>query len=206
MRTRVLVMEKGHIPGVVALQRECFPEPFPAELLWTAAHLEHHIEIFPAGQLVVLDGQQVVASASATCISENIWQAHHNWDKTVGGPLLQTYDPDGTTIYGLDISVHPGYRSRGFGRALYNARFQMVKERGMTRYGTACRLPDYRAYQDSHPLASPGDYAQSVAEGRERDRTLTPLLSYGLTYLGVIADYMEDYESSNTAALLEWKP
>ncbi len=199
-------MQKKHIAGAVALQRECFPEPFPEELLWTAEHLERHVEVFPAGQLVVLDGQQVVASASATRISEDNWQAHRAWDETAGGQLLETYDPEGSTLYGLDISVHPGYRTRGVGRALYRARFKMVKDLGLTRYGTACRLPGYRAYSQSHPGASVGDYAQAVAEGKTRDRTLTPLLSYGLSYLGVIPDYMEDYESSNTAALLEWRP
>jgi hypothetical protein len=38
------------------------------------------------------------------------------------------------------------------------------------------------------------------------DRTLTPLLSYGLTFLGVIENYMEDVESGDAAALLEWLP
>ena len=41
---------------------------------------------------------------------------------------------------------------------------------------------------------------------RQINRTHRALLRYGLTFLGVIHDYMEDEESANAAALLEWKP
>jgi hypothetical protein len=50
------------------------------------------------------------------------------------------------------------------------------------------------------------DYAQQVVAGERVDRTLTPLLRYGMTFLDVLFDYMEDLESANAAALLEWKP
>lgn len=40
------------IEGAVALQRDCFPPPFPEELLWQISHLQRHLEIFPEGQFV----------------------------------------------------------------------------------------------------------------------------------------------------------
>lgn len=199
-------MSEQHLDGVVALQRACFPAPFPEDLLWSKEHLARHLQLFAAGQFVAVEGPKVVASASSTRISEQNWEAHQNWDKTVGGPFLETIDPDGNTLYGLDISVHPEYRGRGLGRDLYNLRFAYVKEQGLIRYGTACRLPDYQTYQNLYIGSTVEEYADNVVRGNTQDRTLTPLLRYGLTFRGVIHEYMDDYESDNTAALLEWRP
>jgi len=199
-------MAIGHVEGVVALQRACFPAPFPEELLWQTAHLERHIDLFPEGQFVALLGDEVIASASATLISEARWNAHLNWDATVGGPLLATFDPAGSTLYGLDISVHPAHRGLGLGRRLYEARFDLVRSGRASRYGTACRLPGYRDFALANPGITVEQYADSVVKDLIQDRTLTPLLRYRLTYLTVIRDYMEDYESQNSAALLEWLP
>lgn len=206
MNVTVSVMRAEHINGAVALQRACFPEPFPEDLLWNRDHLEHHLKVFPDGQFVALLGDLVVASASATRISEENWQGHSNWDTTVGGPFLETFDPAGSTLYGLDISVHPEYRGLGVGRLLYQARFRLVSELSINRYGTACRLPGFQAYSQTNEDASVEHYAKAVVMEQTQDRTLSPLLRYGLTYLGVIHDYMEDEESNNAAALLEWKP
>ena len=199
-------MRQDHLDGVVTLQRDCFPIPFPEELLWNRSHLERHLEIFPEGQFVATQGDHVIASASCTRISEENWTAHSSWAATVGGPYLDNFDPTGSTLYGLDISVHPDYRGQGLGRLLYQARFKLAVSLGMTRYGTACRLPDYQSFSQRQPGATVEEYADHVVKGTLQDRTLTPLLRYGLTFLGVIREYMDDDESGNAGALLEWKP
>lgn len=197
-------MRPDDIPGVVALQKACFPDPFPEELLWNADHLGRHLELFPAGQFVVEVEGVVAASASATRISEMRFQAHEGWDTTVGGPFLKTFDPEGSTLYGLDISVHPDFRRFGLGRRLYSARFELVRVGefpAYVRYATGCRLPDFAA---SGLELEP--YLDEVSRGERIDRTLTPLLRFGLTLVGGMREYMEDEESRNCAALLEWKP
>jgi GNAT superfamily N-acetyltransferase len=189
------------ICGMVALQRACFPAPFPEELLWNDSHLARHVELFPAGQFVILEGDAVVASASNTLIGEAHYQEHLSWDDTVGGYLLNTFDPKGTTLYGLDISVHPDYRRQGLARNLYKARFDLVQSMGLRRYATGCRLPDFHAFEG--PV---DEYLGAVNAGNLTDRTLTPLLKLGLRLIGGHENYMEDEESRNCAALLEWTP
>lgn len=194
-------IEIWDLPGVVGLQKACFPPPFPDELLWQSAHLVRHLELFPLGQFVVEEDDRIVASASNTRIGDERYQAHCNWEKTVGGPFLESFDPAGSTLYGLDISVHPDFRGMGLGRALYEKRFDLVRRMGIERYATGCRLPDFGKW--------PGDldsYLEAVSKGEATDRTLTPLLRYGLTLVRGLTDYMEDEESRNSAALLEWTP
>jgi ribosomal protein S18 acetylase RimI-like enzyme len=194
------------VTGVVALQPLAFPPPFDPELHWDAEHILRHVEIFPEGQFVAVADGQVVASCSNTLIDEAHWQAHGSWYRTVGGPALRSFAPDGTTLYGLDIAVHPEFRRLGIGRRLYQARYDFVRARGLTRYGTGCRLPDFWAYANAHPGTTQQAYAEKVVAGELQDRTLTPLLRMGLTFVGVVENYMEDAESGDAGALLEWVP
>ncbi|HRI43108.1 MAG TPA: GNAT family N-acetyltransferase [Fimbriimonadaceae bacterium] len=200
-------MSEDDLAGAVTLQRSCFPLPFPEELLWTLEHLTRHLSVFPEGQLVAEQGgdSMVVGSASSLILSEDNWQRHSNWDETVGGFFFANHDPTGTTLFGADISVHPDARGQGIGRALYQARFDLVRRLDLDRFGTACRMPDYRNWA-SATGGEPAEYAQAVARGDLRDRTLTPLLRAGLSFTGVIPDHMEDHESGNAAAILEWRP
>ncbi|MFN3962296.1 MAG: GNAT family N-acetyltransferase, partial [Fimbriimonadaceae bacterium] len=191
------------IAGVVALQRDCFPPPFPEDLLWQAEHIAHHLEIFPEGQWVAEQGGRIVASCTNLILDEAIWQAHLDWESTVGGHFLRAHTPGGTTLYGVDLSVAPASRGQGIGRQLYQARFELVRSLGLARYGTAVRMPDYLAQAAGR---TPHDYAHAVVQGILTDRTLTPLLRMGTQWKGVIENHMDDEESGHAAAILEWRP
>lgn len=194
-------MQPPDIPGVVALQRLCFPEPFPEEYLWRPEHLSSHLDKFPQGQFVAIAEGAVVASASMSRISESLWQAHLSWEETLGGFSFDTFDPAGSTLYAADISVHPDWRGRGLARELYRLRFEACRSLGGARLGTACRLPDFHHFQGTHE-----DYARQVIAGELKDRTLTPLLRLGMVFQAILPDYMDDPESGDAAALLEWTP
>ncbi|MEZ5163321.1 MAG: GNAT family N-acetyltransferase [Fimbriimonadaceae bacterium] len=201
-------MAPADIPGVVDLQRACFPPPFPEELLWQAEHIARHLEIFPEGQFVALHEGMVIGSASACLISEDAWQSHLPWEETLGGYFFDHFDAQGSTLYGADVSVNPEFRGRGVGRGLYQCRYDFVRDSGLLRYGTACRIPDFRGWfgQDSASRADLEEYCRLVEMGKLSDRTLSPLLRYGLRREGVIENYIEDIESANAACVLVWEP
>lgn len=197
-------MSPADVPGAVALQKSAFPPPFSEDLHWDPEHLLRHIELFPTGQFVAVSDGQVIGSCSNTIIDELAWSVHGGWYQTVGGPDLDNFDSDGTTLYGLDITVHPDHRRVGVGRAFYERRFEMVRTWPLVRYGTGCRIPDFKAAREVETSLTPETYAEEVLDGRRLDRTLTPLLSYGLRFLMIISRYMPDEESANCGALLEW--
>lgn len=195
-------MAELHVVSVAGLQRACFPEPFPADLLWQASHIRCHLSQFPEGQWVVQFDGEVVASCSNILCRADVWDSHKPFHDVAGGLGLEGHDPCGTVLYGIDISVHPGHRRKGLARMLYQARFGFVRQHGLDRYGTVCRLPGFLASGEADPCR----YAELVAGGTLTDATLTPLLRMGLGFKGVIMDYMEDQESGNAGAILEWKP
>ena len=206
MRFVVRPMQTGDVPGAIALQAAAFPPPFSEDLHWDPAHLSHHVQVFPEGQWVAEADGLIIASCSNILISEARWTPHATWMKTVGGPFLDFLDLGGTTLYGLDIAVHPAFRRRGVARALYNARFELVRKLQLIRYGTACRMPGWQAWAAAHEAANQTIYACQVVAGEVQDVTLTPLLRMGLSFLEVIPNYMPDEESGDAAALLEWRP
>jgi GNAT superfamily N-acetyltransferase len=201
-------VQNGDIEGIVALQSACFPPPFPQELLWRPEHLVRHLEAFPLGQFVFVADGQVVGSASSLLVSEEVWCAHLSWEETTGGFFFTGHDPSGTTLYGADISVHPSFRGRGIARSLYKARFDLVRRLGLKRYGTTCRIPGWREWSVLDPPSNPlqETYCRQVVLGHHNDRVLTPLLRMGLEYVGVVYGNMEDEESGDAAAILEWTP
>ncbi|HWD41523.1 MAG TPA: GNAT family N-acetyltransferase [Fimbriimonas sp.] len=206
MSFTVRQMRPEHVSGAVRLQKLAFPPPFSEDLHWDSEHLFHHIDLFPEGQFVAVSGDQVIGSCSNTIIDEEHWAARGGWYRTVGGPDLEAFDSSGTTLYGLDITVHPDFRRQGVGRAFYQTRFDLVKTKGLLRYGTGCRIPNYSVYRAKHSGITTQEYAEAVVAGLAVDRTLTPLLRYGLRFICVIPRYMPDEESDDAGALLEWMP
>ena len=199
--TVVRPLQVEDFAAVVGLQRLCFPDPFPADTLWTSEHLASHLR-FPEGQWVATLGDQVVASSTSMRVSLPTWSAHLPWEEVTGGLSLPKHDPAGEVLYGIDISVHPSYRGQGIARKLYEKRFALVDQLGLVGYGTVCRIPGFAASGQ----ASPEAYIRMVADGRLVDQTLSPLLRLGLNLRGVIMDYMQDEESGNAGAILErWR-
>ena len=199
-------MRHDDLAAVVALQELAFPAPFDPELLWRKDHLETHLAKFPQGQWVAELNGTVIGRCSNVRLPEGKAKQSRTWDETVGGPFLDAHDPNGAELYGLDISVHPEFRGIGIGRALYAARFDYVRTYQLSHYATACRLPDLDQALTFGQAKTERAYVELVSDGILTDRTLTPLLKMGLTLKGIKLEYMEDSESRNAAALLEWKP
>ncbi len=187
--------------GAAALQRACFPAPFPEDLLFSGDDVAEHIRRFPEGQFVAVHEGLVVGSCTNMLASREDWDAHRGWADAIGGLSLARHNPDGTVLYGVDISIHPEFRGQGLARRFYQKRFDLVQELGLEFYGTVCRLPGA-----SESGLSAETFAQQVLAGERIDSPLTPFLRIGLRYGGLIHGYMDDEESLDAGAILTWEP
>jgi len=189
-------------PALLQIQRECFPPPYPEEQLWSLEQIRSHVEHFPEGALcAVLEGK-LVGSCTSLIIQWNPGEAAHSWGEATDWGFIRTHNPRGNTLYGVDIAVRPAYRGRGIARALYQARYELVRRLGLERFLAGGRMPGYHRYRNH---LTPEQYAQEVISGRILDPVITPQLKAGLKPLRVVRDYLPDQESGNCALLLEWR-
>jgi len=204
MLTKTLVVRSyatQDIEQLIAIQRDCFPPPYPAEQLWNEKQLRNHIEIFPEGALCVAAGDALIASATALIIAWQPSDPAHSWAEVTDNGYITTHNPQGNTLYGVDIAVRPSWRNQGIARLLYQARYELVKKLNLVRFIAGGRIPGY--YQHRHTL-SPEEYVQQVIARKLTDPVITPQLRAGLQPLQLIHDYLPDEESANCALLLEW--
>src|ERR1039458_663679 len=112
-------MTYDDIPEVIDLQVCAFPGQTP----WRREQLERHLEVFPAGQLVVCNqAGRVVGSASSLLIEWDDYAESANWASITGEGSFDTHNPLGKTLYGADLGVDPEQRQQGIGTLFYDAR------------------------------------------------------------------------------------
>ncbi len=206
MPPRIRSYGPADLAALIAIQRECFPPPFPQELWWNAEQIATHARVFPEGALCAESGDgTLVASATAHVQRWSPDDGDHTWAQASDGGYLRNHDPAGDTLYGVDVAVRPAWRGQGIARALYQARYALVRRLRLRRFLAGSRLAGYAAYRDAHPGTTPEDYAREVLAGRVLDPVITPQLSAGLEPIRVVRAYLDDVESAGCALLMEWR-
>lgn len=187
---------------LIEVQRECFPPPYPEEQLWNHEQLECHITLFPEGALCAEISGVIVGSATSLIVQFDPRHPEHTWARVSDNGYIRTHNPRGNVLYGIDMAVRPAYRRQGIARALYEARYDLVRRLRLDAFVAGGRMPGYHLYRRT---LTPEDYANKVIEGLITDPVLTPQLRSGLKPIVLLRDYLPDDESGNCALLLCWK-
>jgi GNAT superfamily N-acetyltransferase len=191
-----------HFAGLEALQRICYPTLHPDELM-RVPHFQSQHAHFAAGQIVVVADGQVIGQGSGFFTDFDFSAPVHRFAEFCDGLFLGCHRPDGAYYYGADISVHPAYRGRGIGSAIYRARKQLVIAHGKRGIVTGGLLPGYPAHRRRLSIAQ---YVEDVVAGRLSDPTLSFQLKQGFVVRGLLPGYIDDAASDGVATLLLWEP
>jgi predicted amidohydrolase/ribosomal protein S18 acetylase RimI-like enzyme len=196
-RVVVRKLRKRDLEQVRDLQRECFPGVAP----WTKNQFNRLIELFPAGQLCVELDKRIVATSSALLVNGAAYGRNHTFAEleiTNAG----AFDPDGDTLYGIDIAVRPSSRGLRFARRLYEARKELVRTRNLRGMLIGGRVPNYHAHAATLSIH---EYVAKVVRKQIRDPTLNAQLANGFAIRRVLPGYLpSDRESCGYAVLMEW--
>lgn len=200
MGSKVIVRHtrSADIRPLIELQQRVYPEIPP----WREELLLHQLEIFPQGQIVAELNGELVGAASSLVVLWNEWQVKHTWKEITARGSFDTHNPEGHTLYGAEVFVHPHLRGSGIGHALYRGRRHLCRKLNLKRIIACGRLPGYHLYADQ---MSAELYAQKVVWGDIHDTVLSFQLHEGFHFCGTVSGYIpEDRESLGYAALIVW--
>lgn len=197
-RLQVRPLTVDDYDAVRGLQRRCFPDILP----FSAAQFTAQIERFAEGQIgVELDGQ-LVATSSSLIVDAQDYSEAHTYADVAGGSALACHDPDGDTLYGIDIAVDPSARGMRLSRRLYDARKSLCARLNLRGMLIGARMSGYHAVAET---MSPAEYVRRVLRKAIEDSGLHAQLSNGFTAEQVLPGYLpSDAESAGHAVLMRW--
>jgi GNAT superfamily N-acetyltransferase len=186
----VVRTEPAHADALAELQEIVFPTLAP-EQRFRAEHYRRHVELFPDGQLCVVEetSGRVVGMTSTIRLDFDFDHHDHTFADVIQGGWLTSHQPDGRWLYGADIGTHPDFRKRGIARALYAARHEVVHRFGLAGQVTVGMPSGYGAVK--HALSAERYYAELVA-GERDDPTISAQRRVGFEPRGLIAGYLDD--------------
>ncbi|MCA9740855.1 GNAT family N-acetyltransferase [candidate division KSB1 bacterium] len=183
---------------IYELALKCFPGMQP----WGKEQIASQLETFPQGQLCVEYQGRIIGSSSSLIIDFDEYGEKHSWQDISDGGYISNHDPEGDTLYGIEVMVDPEFRGMKIGRRLYHARKDLVHKLNLKRIVIGGRVPNYHKYADKMDIY---EYVDRVQAKEFYDPVLTFQLANGFYLKRIITDYMQsDAESQGFALLLEW--
>lgn len=188
------------VQSIVALSRRIY-HPLPA---LTEQMVRGQINNFPDGQFVAEHDGKVVGYCATFIISERFALAQHSWHEITGNGFAARHDPNGTWLYGMDVSVDPEHRRLRIGQRLYNARKALAKELELKGIAFGGRMPGLS--RRLKELGSVEAYVEAVRDRRLRDPVMNFQFSQGFEVVSILKAYDNgDRESAGYAALMVWR-
>jgi ribosomal protein S18 acetylase RimI-like enzyme len=194
--------KENDFPELIRIQQESFPPPFSPDLWWNTEQLHNHVTLFPEGALCIEVDGEIAGSMTGLLVDFDFKHPEHTWEEITDNGYIRNHNPDGNTLYVVDISVRPSYRKLGLGKWLLLSMYDVVIHKGLERLLGGGRMPGY--YKKANEMTAE-QYLEAVVKGELKDPVITFLLRCGRTPVKVVADYLEDKESCNYGALMEWK-
>jgi ribosomal protein S18 acetylase RimI-like enzyme len=184
--------------ALVALGERCFPGMKP----WSMEQIESQLQRFPEGQVVIEYDGRLVASSSSLVVNFSEYSDWANWKEISDAGYIRNHDPDGDTLYGIEIMVDPALRGMKLSRRLYDARKQLVRQKNLARIIIGGRISGYHEHADA---LTAHEYVDRVIAKELTDTVLTPQLANGFVLKRLIPGYLpSDTESKGYATFLEW--
>jgi len=177
---------------------------YPTEKPYTVEELDDHRQVFPQGQFVAVDGMSGAVAGVHFTLRLRMIDFHIDdpWDVLTAGGSFLDHDPDGPTLYGADIMVHPAHQHQGLGHILTDQARFLVQEERLWRMVGASRLPGYAKYCTTMNIEQ---YVEAVLAGKLFDPVLTIHLKDGWTAVRPIHGYLQhDEDSAGWAVVIQW--
>lgn len=193
-------VEPSDYESIVAICRLVYPEERP----YTIEELDDHRQVFPQGQFVAIETtRNEVAGVHFTLrLRMSDFHIDDSWDVLTAGGSFLDHEPNGHTLYGADIMVHPHHQHHGIAHALTDAARFLVQAERLWRMVGASRLPGYGKVSATESI---DQYVGNVVLGKQIDPVLSVHLKDGWSPVRPIRGYLQhDPESAGWAEVIQW--
>jgi GNAT superfamily N-acetyltransferase len=177
---------------------------YPTEKPYTLEELEDHRQVFPQGQFAAVDGNCDAVAGVHLTLRLRMMDFHLDdpWDVLTAGGSFLDHDPEGPTLYGADIMVHPGHQHHGIGHALTDQARFLVQEERLWRMVGASRMPGFAKHLSVMNIEQ---YVAAVLNGQLFDPVLSVHIKDGWSAVRPIFGYLQhDEDSAGWAEVIQW--
>lgn len=197
-RIRARRIRMSDYEAICELQLACFPGMLP----WKKEQFERITSVFPEGQFCIEYDKKIVASSCSLIIKRSLYSATASWNELTANGYITNHDPNGDTLYGMEMMVHPDFRQMKLARRLYDLRKKLVKEKNLMTMLIGGRIPNFHQFASKMKVEQ---YVQQVMDRKIYDPVLTAQLSNGFVLERLLPGYLpNDKESMGFGTFLEW--
>lgn len=169
---------------------------------WERHEIESLIDKFPEGQVVVKINDKLAGCALSILIDRVKFSRNHTYNRITANDTFETHNPDGDTLYGIDIFIKPEFRGLRIGRRLYDYRKELCEKLNLKGIAFGGRIPNYHKYADE---LTPKQYIEKVKLKEIDDPVLNFQISNDFHPSKILKNYLEEDKASNEfAVLMEW--
>lgn len=169
---------------------------------WQREQIQRLLQDFPEGQMCAEVDGKVVGAALSIIVNYDDYGDDHTFAQITGNYQLNTHNPKGDTLYGIEVFVHPDHRGLRLGRRFYDFRKELCENLNLRAIVAGGRIPGFHKFADS---MTPKDYIEKVRRRELYDPILTFQLSNQFHVKKILRNYLvDDRESMQFATLLEW--
>lgn len=197
---RIRGLDRADYEAIIEICRTVYPTETP----YTIEELEDHHEVFPEGQFVAVDRDSGSVAGVHFTLKLRMYDFHidDSWDVLTAKGSFLDHNPDGATLYGADIMVHPQHQHHGLAHALTDQARFLVEQQRLWRMVGASRLP---GYGKTASTMSVEQYVEEVLAGRLFDPVLSIHIKDGWTAVRPILGYLQhDEDSAGWAVVIQW--
>ena len=185
---------------LVESMQEAYPDI--EDNTWAKRNIQKLTSIFPEGQLCITVDGKLAAAALSIIVQYELFGDQHTYDEITGSGTFNTHTNNGSVLYGIEVFVHPEFRSLRLGRRLYDARKELCEIKNLKSIIIGGRIPNYHTYSNE---LTPRQYINKVRKKEICDPVLSFQLSNNFSPIKILKGYLKgDTESEEYAVLLQW--
>lgn len=170
---------------------------------WREPQIRKLIDIFPEGQVALRVNGQIAGCAFAIIIQSDRFDEKHTYREITGDYTFNTHDPNGDTLYGIDVFIRPEFRDLRLGRRLYDYRKELCEKMNLKAIMFGGRIPNYHKFANE---LTPRQYIEKVRDREIHDPVFNFQLFNDFHPVRILKGYLEgDQVSHEYAVLMKWE-